>query len=310
MPHAETKAGLSRTVNAEGKGRSLMVPQPSQLQITVEGNLLQVRRSENAAFWSSYDRGIWEPETFSVFKRFIDKQHSYIDIGAWIGPTLLLGCQLAKRTYGIEPDPVAYAELADNISYNRPLTNNVELFNMCITPVSGKVSFGSRGAGGDSMSSLLFSGEKTSWVVDGINFQEWIEQNELNDCSFIKMDIEGGEYNVLPTMRTYLRKHRPTLYLSLHPHVLGDLGVLDVKAKLKRSVLRLEHTIRVLNIVRFYNYCYNPRIPELGGSSLRSRLHYFLAEQSWRPVVLLLTCLYGIFGRVSALVLTDQEWHK
>src|ERR1700687_4776653 len=39
------------------------------------------------------------------------RQHCYIDVGAWIGPTLLYGCQLAKMAYGLEPDPIAFAEL-------------------------------------------------------------------------------------------------------------------------------------------------------------------------------------------------------
>jgi hypothetical protein len=45
-----------------------------------------------------------------IFKRLINPQYSYIDMGAWIGPTLLLGCQLAKHCHGIEPDLKSYAE--------------------------------------------------------------------------------------------------------------------------------------------------------------------------------------------------------
>jgi len=287
-----------------------MVPQSSQLRVTVEGNPVHVRRGKNDGFWSNYDRGIWEPGTQAVFRRFIDKQHSYIDIGAWIGPTLLLGCQLAKRAYGVEPDPIAYAELVENIKYNRPLTNNVRLFNICITPVSGKVSFGSRGDGGDSMSSLLFSSGRTSWTVDGMSLQEWIERNEINDCNFIKIDIEGGEYSVLPTMTAYLRSHRPTLHLSLHPCFLGQQEVRGVNAKLKRSLLLLENTIRILKMLRFYEYFYDPRgkVPSLGMTSLYSCLRHCLAKIRWKPVALLVMCMDSIRGNSSALVLTDQKW--
>jgi FkbM family methyltransferase len=287
-----------------------MVLQSSQLRITVAGDPVQVRRGKNDGFWSLYERGSWEPDTQAVFRRFIDKQHSYIDIGAWIGPTLLLGCQFAKHAYGVEPDPVAYTELVENMKYNRPLTNNVQLFNICITPVSGKVSFGSRGDGGDSASSLLFSNEKTSWTVDGVNFQEWIEQNEINDCNFIKIDIEGGEYSVLPTMAAYLKNHRPTLHLSLHPCFLGELEVRGVKAKLKRSIVRLANTIRMLNTLRFYKYMHDPigKVQSLGRCSLPSRIRHRLVKKSWKPVVLLVACLCSIWGHPSALVLTDQKW--
>ena len=286
-----------------------MAPQPARLQITIEGKAVHVLRGVHDRFWSNYEKGFWEPATRAIFKQFIDPS-SYIDIGAWIGPTLLLGCQLAKRCHGIEPDPIAYAELVENIAANRSLTNNVKLFNVCIAPVSGEIPFGSRTQAGDSRSSLLFANAKTSWTVDGVNFQEWIERNGVDDCNFIKIDIEGGEYSVLPTMTPYLRKHRPTLYLSLHPGFLGELEIEGLTGKLERSVLRLIHTVRILRMLRFYRRWYDPfrTAPSLASSYLRYRTHHFLAIKSWKLFVLLLTCLNGILGNLSAVVLTDQEW--
>jgi FkbM family methyltransferase len=282
----------------------------SQLAVTIEGNPVHVRRGKNDTFWVRYQAGVWEPDTQAVFRRFIDKQHSYIDIGAWIGPTLLQGCQLARRAYGIEPDPVAYAELAENIEDNPLIAGNVQLYNICITPVTGKVSFGSRGDGGDTMSSLLFSGGKTSWVVEGLNFQDWTEQNGIDDCSFIKMDIEGGEYSVLPTMAAYLRRHRPTVLLSLHPCFIGDLAAKSMTARFQRALFRLRNTMDLLNIVRFYRHMYDPlgKVPGSTIGSLRTRLHHGMAAPTWKPVVFLMMALRSILGKPSVLVLTDRQW--
>jgi len=288
-----------------------MSQQSSHLRITVEGQPVHVRRGRNDRFWSIYERGVWEPDSAAIFKRFLDRRHSYIDLGAWIGPTLILGCQLAKCAYGVEPDPIAYAELLENIDANRPLTNNVKLFNVCIAPVTGKVSLGSRAAGGDSMSSLLFSHQKTTWIVDGVNFQQWMCQNEINDCNFIKMDIEGGEYSVVPTMSDYLNIHRPTLYLSLHPCFLGDLSAQGLKAKLQRSLLRLGNTITILRTLSFYKHWYDPfRTASSSDQSFLRSFHHRLAKQSWRPFVFLVTCLNGFRGKPTALVFTDQGWPR
>lgn len=278
--------------------------------VTIEGTSVHVRCGKNDAFWGRYEEGVWEPDTQAVFRRFIDKQHSYIDIGAWIGPTLLQGCQLARRAYGIEPDPVAYAELAENIEDNRLIAGNVHLFNICITPVTGKVSFGSRGDGGDTMSSLLFSDGKTHWMVEGLNFQDWTEQTGIDDCNFIKIDIEGGEYSVLPTMAAYLTSHRPTLLLSLHPCFIGDLAAKSIKARFRRSVFRLSNTINLLRIVRFYRHMYDPlgKVPGSAIGSFRTRLHHAMAAPTWRPVVFLMMALRAILGKPSVLVLTDQQW--
>jgi FkbM family methyltransferase len=177
------------------------MPRPPHLQIATPGGVsVRVRPGGNDDFWAYYENGNWEPDTAAVFRRFLDAGHSYIDIGAWIGPALLLGCQPAGCAFGIEPDPLAYDELLANIESNRPLTDNVTLFNVCIAPVSGKVSFGSQGSGGDSMSSLLFAGGKTSWTVDGVSFQEWIAASGITDCNFAKIDIDGAGYSLLPTM--------------------------------------------------------------------------------------------------------------
>lgn len=287
-----------------------MVQQSSQIQAIELGDSLHVRSGRSDSFWALYKRGEWEPDTIAIFRRFIDRDHSYIDIGAWIGPTLLLGCRLAKRAYGIEPDPIAYAELAESIEYNRPLTDNVQLFNICIAPESGKTSFGSRSDGGDSSSSLLFAGNKTTWTVDGLNFQEWIDQNRIVDCNFIKIDIEGGEYSVIPTMAAYLRKNRPTLHLSLHPCFLGEQEGRGITEKIKRFFYRLKSTIRILGVLQMYKYIYDPRskAPHSDHRTFRARIRNLLVGMSWKPVVLMLACLYSTRGGTYSLVLTDRKW--
>src|SRR6185437_4254023 len=182
------------------------------MNITLRNRPLTVVSGRHDAYWRGIDQATWEPETFRIFDRFIDRDHSYIDMGAFVGPTLLYGCQIAKRAYGIEPDPIAYAELKQNIDANRPVTDNVQLFEVCIAPRSGDVAFGNCGQGGDSVSSLLFGDRKTHWTVQGMTFEDFVRQNDIVDCNFIKIDIEGGEYALLPTMLDYLRTHRPTVH--------------------------------------------------------------------------------------------------
>ena len=94
------------------------------MDIALRDRTLTVASGRNDAYWQVIAQGKWEPATFRVFERFIDREHSYIDMGAFVGPTLLYGCQIARRAYGIEPDPIAYAELQQNIDGNRPVTDN------------------------------------------------------------------------------------------------------------------------------------------------------------------------------------------
>jgi FkbM family methyltransferase len=242
----------------------------------------------NREFWETVARGAWETETFPLFDRFIDKRHSYIDIGSWVGPTLLYGCQLAKRAYGIEPDPIAYSELAQNVACNQPLSDNVQIFRICIAPQSGKVAFGSRSRGGDSSSSLLFSRGETRWTVDGVCFEDFVRENGIDDCTFIKIDIEGGEYLVLPSMAAWIKKHRPTIYLSLHPVFVGDIDGSGLLRRLRRTLARLCGILAVVRSLRCYRNFYDPQ-----GRKLR------LLRLLW-------VCLHRT---TFAMVATDEDWN-
>ena len=192
------------------------------VRIAARGRSFWVDRGRNGEFWTHVDRGEWEPGTFDIFDRFIDRESAYLDLGAWIGPTVLYGCGLAKAVYAVEPDPIAGAELGRNLGLNRPLTENVHVYPLCLAPKSGTVWFGSEGEGGDSQSSLLFGKGKTRWTVEARNFEDLVGEAGIGRCGFIKMDIEGGEYGVLPGMLGYLRRHRPTAVPVAAPRLSGS----------------------------------------------------------------------------------------
>jgi FkbM family methyltransferase len=254
------------------------------MQVSALGKQFEVSPANHLSFWNEVSSGTWERATFAIFDRFLDREHSYIDIGAWIGPTVLYGCQLAKTAYGLEPDPLAYAELEQNIALNKVIANNVRLFNACIAPQSGQVTLGSRGQGNDSTSSLLFAKKKTHWTVKAFSFADFVRQQGIADCNFIKIDVEGGEYQLLPTMMEYLRMHRPTLHLSLHPiylkiRPLGWPG---------RVLARWTQTSKILRCIGFYKHIYDHNGRELTPRQLL-----------WRSL-----------AKVSLdVVLTDREWN-
>jgi FkbM family methyltransferase len=166
-------------------------------------------------FWENVNNGSWEPETFKIFDYYLDDKYSYIDIGAWIGPTVLYGCQLSKKCYAFEPDPVAIDSLNKNIELNQNLKNKIEVYNICISYESGKVAIGNNNCFGNSMTSML--SDKNNILVKSITIQEFIKQKNIADCNFIKMDIEGGEFNVLPFWKDFLKENKITMHLSLHP---------------------------------------------------------------------------------------------
>lgn len=167
-------------------------------------------------YWNVVEKNFWEPETFKIFKKFLDKKHSYIGLGAWIGPTVLYGSQLAKHCYAIEPDPIAVKRLKENINLNPKLKDKITVHEIAISDDNGKINLGNqKGVFGDSMSGIIFKNPKETFKVKTLRLEDFIKKNKIHDLNFIKIDIEGGETIVLPDIKKYLKKNRPTIHLSL-----------------------------------------------------------------------------------------------
>lgn len=167
-------------------------------------------------FWKSVSDNNWEPKTFDILRRFLDKEHSYVDIGAWIGPTVLYAAHIAKKCYAFEPDRVAFDLLKKNLELN-PQLKNVTALPLAIADATGKRKLGTYSNFGDSMSSYLW--EKDAEEVDTVSLPEAFHvfsEYDIDNCNLIKVDIEGGEFLLLPAARDFLRSSKASLYLSLH----------------------------------------------------------------------------------------------
>lgn len=195
--------------------------QQEKLTIQKYDKSFNVMGNNRYSFWKIFQDGEWEPQTFEIFKNFLDKNHSYIDIGAWIGPTALYGCQLSKLCYAIEPDPIAYAELRKNLKLNQNLISQISLSNLCISDSIGTTKLFTNldklYAGGTSGSTILERGSGFFWTVETTTFLKFIQSFYITDCNFIKMDIEGAEFKILPTMLEFLQIQKPTLLIEFHP---------------------------------------------------------------------------------------------
>ncbi|MCD4771250.1 FkbM family methyltransferase [archaeon] len=185
--------------------------------------LKNIRSSfSHTLFWKSNKQNRWENETYHILHKFLDKDHSYIDIGAWIGPTVLYGAQKSKHCYAIEPDPVARKILIKNLKKN-PKIKNVTVISKCIMDKKCDIDIGGDKLG-DSMSSVMRSKGKTnSLKVKAITFSDLIKKHKINNCNFIKMDIEGAESIVLTGMKNFFKKSNKSIIISLHPGLFENL---------------------------------------------------------------------------------------
>ncbi|HSH07002.1 MAG TPA: FkbM family methyltransferase [Burkholderiales bacterium] len=206
-------------------------------------------------FWRKAARGLWEPDTLALLEQQLSPQMTVCDIGAWIGPTVLCAAQRCRHVYCFEPDTAAYAELLRNLQLNA--ARNVTPFNLALTARDGTrrlASFG--GEPGDSRSSLLATAEAgAATEVIGLSWTRWLEIAQPPRIDFLKIDIEGGEFELLPAMSDYLASQRPPLLLSTHAPYL-------------ESAARAAAMRRLADALRGYRRCTTPQGEAVGVEAL------------------------------------------
>jgi trigger factor len=93
--------------------------------ITVHKQSWQARTGPNDHFWDDVMAGWWEPETYDLLDRFLSPEESYLDLGAWIGATVLYAAGTARRVYAVDADPVALEEFNANVADHGEVTFTV-----------------------------------------------------------------------------------------------------------------------------------------------------------------------------------------
>lgn len=214
-------------------------------KVAFRGKSFNIEVTDKLWFWEELESGKWESDTFDVFDRYLDNKTTFLDVGGWIGSTALYASQLVKKTFVFEPDEVAFAELTANLkqNVNADWYKSITAIQAAIAPESGSVNLGFRTESGDSMSSVLLGDGEESTKVKSINLGDFIRQKKLADEKlFIKMDVEGFEYDILPALRTTIQSLPNTVFLiSLHPQfLLEKLNAESPQSKFRASLIRKE----------------------------------------------------------------------
>ncbi len=170
-------------------------------------------------FWALYRSGAWEPHTREVINRFCGPGKLFVDVGAWIGPTVLWALETGADVVAVEPDPVAYEKLTQTLAGRR-----VELWQCAVAATAGTGVLGRNpkdgGEFGDSMSRLT---DGDGHPVTVRTLQQIVDERRP---ALVKVDIEGGEVDLLPAIVPWLRGRGAALQVSFHG-TLADRALFD-----------------------------------------------------------------------------------
>ncbi|QQP86956.1 FkbM family methyltransferase [Entomomonas asaccharolytica] len=167
-------------------------------------------------FWDSFNKD-WELQTKRFFKKYTRPDKNIIDIGTWIGPTVLIGyANNPNKIYAVEADPLNFHTLKKNC-YNNLLLDKVTLINNCVYFESNSiVSFGEPLNENDS-STKSFSLEGDGFKILSKTITDIILENKIENFNIVKIDIEGAEKYIVNDLIYLSTVKNLTILLSLHP---------------------------------------------------------------------------------------------
>jgi FkbM family methyltransferase len=183
-------------------------------------------KDEGKIEFANWDNPLVNPkmvtqEMVDFFKKFIKKGDVIIDIGANIGDTtvpMALAAGSSGITFGFDPNPFVFKILEVNASLNKEKQNIIPLLYAITVKdeefyyVSSEASF-SNGAISPTKNSVhgkyIFPDK-----IKGINLLAFLEEkyNErLKDFSFIKIDTEGYDKEIIKSIPELINKYKPTI---------------------------------------------------------------------------------------------------
>ena len=146
----------------------------------------------------------------------LDKDMVYLDGGAYIGDTIQLLCKkiggACKRIYAFEPNDENYERL---LISSRKLGDVISCVNAGLDNHDGTVAFLKADAGS------RVSDEGTE-KIDVINIKRFLAELSEDYPTFVKLDIEGKESEVIAAMSEFIKEYYPDMAISVY-HKLEDL---------------------------------------------------------------------------------------
>jgi len=213
------------------------------IKITKNNTMFNVVDNINNQWFLNHYK-TWEPQTFAVIDKLLEKNTTFLDIGSWIGPVLLYIAPRVKRIIAIDCDDVATDILEENISCN-DFKCKIDIERSAIYNENKKINAGGgiRHAKWGGSEITILNTKKNNKIVNAITMDSLVEKYNITDCGFVKMDIEGGEYFIIKSMRNFFEEKKPILYVSLHPHLLNNIYLKSV----------------ISNLFKIFPYVYNTR---------------------------------------------------
>ncbi|MFP4403805.1 MAG: FkbM family methyltransferase [Candidatus Woesearchaeota archaeon] len=164
----------------------------------------------------TYDRAVFgEVFLFEEYPLKVSKKEMIIiDVGAHIGFFTLYAKRLFPNStiYSFEPDKQNFSYLNKNLNLNK--IKGVKSFNLAVSNSDNKIDFYLSEHNVGHSTHKTKDSKKIS--IDSISFTSIIKENKINWVDILKVDIEGGEYDLFYNLNKNVLKKVNLILLEWH----------------------------------------------------------------------------------------------
>lgn len=153
--------------------------------------------------------GLYEPETFDLFKKIIKPGMIIVDVGAHIGYFTRIFSKLTGNdgaVYAFEADPENFEVLKKNSKHLK----NIKIQQLAITDHAGMIDFyhcEEKMGCHSILPNIPLDYPKTKISVEATDLDSFLANSGVEKIDLIKIDIEGGEVKAMTGMKNTLNKN-------------------------------------------------------------------------------------------------------
>ena len=183
--------------------------------------------------------GYHEKDTTDFVTKYLKKNMICFDIGANIGYYSTLYSKLVGengKVVSIEPSPLNFEYLKKNLEQQK--MENFLIFNCACGEKSEDVDFQVDRRG----NKCFILTDKTEKLDDCEiirvpvrTIDEIVDEIKLEQIDFLKMDVEGYEWNALQGGWNTIHKYKPTIQIEIHHKRLGRKKTTEILEKFKNE---------------------------------------------------------------------------
>jgi len=173
---------------------------------------------------------VYEPHMVELYETLIGPDDTVLDVGANIGLTAILFSRIAKKVVCFEPSPSTFDYLQRNLQ--KAQADNVRLFNIGLgrRKEETTITFSKNNRSGGFVSDM-FNIEQDHVteriIIDTLD--NVLAANNIAKVDFIKIDVEGFEYEVIQGATNTLKSSNPVIVLEMNHFCLNVFRRINIQ---------------------------------------------------------------------------------